>query len=130
MGPKERLAMLCKQRVLQWGLISEYDITDGSRIVLMPNVETGFAAGLQNTEQSIVQAIEGLSDQQIGEFLSGRAPLTLALRVDDHMMFVQLQLEQNLNGSQLNQPLFHFPVAKNNNNNRQNLQNQQNQQQK
>lgn len=29
---------------------------------------------------------------QVGDFLSGRSPLTLALRVGDHMMFVQLQL--------------------------------------
>lgn len=31
---------------------------------------------------------------QIDDFLSGRDPLTLALRVEDHMMFIQLQLEQ------------------------------------
>ena len=31
---------------------------------------------------------------QIDDFLSGRSPLTLALRVGDHMMFVQLQLEE------------------------------------
>uniref|UniRef100_G1PYK9 Midnolin n=1 Tax=Myotis lucifugus TaxID=59463 RepID=G1PYK9_MYOLU len=29
---------------------------------------------------------------QVSDFLSGRSPLTLALRVGDHMMFVQLQL--------------------------------------
>ena len=34
------------------------------------------------------------SSVQIDDFLSGRDPLTLALRVEDHMMFIQLQLEQ------------------------------------
>ena len=29
---------------------------------------------------------------QISEFLSGRAPLVLAMRLGDHMMFIQLQL--------------------------------------
>ena len=90
---------------IQWGTLRDHEIVEHSKITITPHVETGFAAGTQNTEQSIVQAIEGLSDQQIDEFLSGRAPLTLALRVDDHMMFVQLQLEQpksipkNKNGS-------------------------------
>ena len=35
--------------------------------------------------------LTGLS-LQVSDFLSGRSPLTLALRVGDHMMFVQLQL--------------------------------------
>lgn len=33
-----------------------------------------------------------ISCVQVSDFLSGRSPLTLALRVGDHMMFVQLQL--------------------------------------
>uniref|UniRef100_A0A8C6ES98 Midnolin n=1 Tax=Marmota marmota marmota TaxID=9994 RepID=A0A8C6ES98_MARMA len=35
---------------------------------------------------------EGSLFWQVSDFLSGRSPLTLALRVGDHMMFVQLQL--------------------------------------
>ena len=97
--PKEKFNLIFKEKVLKWGTILEYKIEDNSRLSLIPKVETGFAAGIQNTEQSIVQAIEGLSDKQIDEFLSGRAPLTLALRVDDHMMFVQLQLEQTPNNN-------------------------------
>ncbi|XP_044514535.1 midnolin [Gracilinanus agilis] len=40
---------------------------------------------------------------QVSDFLSGRSPLTLALRVGDHMMFVQLQLaaQQAAAGAQL-----------------------------
>lgn len=36
--------------------------------------------------------LHSLPVSQVGDFLSGRSPLTLALRVGDHMMFVQLQL--------------------------------------
>lgn len=43
-------------------------------------------------EQSVMQALESLTETQVSDFLSGRSPLTLALRVGDHMMFVQLQL--------------------------------------
>ncbi|XP_064787536.1 midnolin-like isoform X5 [Oncorhynchus masou masou] len=39
-----------------------------------------------------MQALESLTETQVSDFLSGRSPLTLALRVGVHMMFVQLQL--------------------------------------
>lgn len=43
-----------------------------------------------------------ISCSQVSDFLSGRSPLTLALRVGDHMMFVQLQLAaQHSGGPQL-----------------------------
>lgn len=41
------------------------------------------------------------SSLQVNDFLSGRSPLTLALRVGDHMMFVQLQLAAQQNGGQV-----------------------------
>ena len=40
---------------------------------------------------------------KIDDFLSGRDPLTLALRVEDHMMFIQLQLEQQSKEKRKNQ---------------------------
>ncbi|CAN9502878.1 unnamed protein product [Ophioblennius macclurei] len=39
-----------------------------------------------------MDALESLTDAQIGDFLSGRSPLTVSLRVGAHMMYVQLQL--------------------------------------
>ncbi|XP_035169056.1 midnolin, partial [Oxyura jamaicensis] len=41
------------------------------------------------------------SPPQVNDFLSGRSPLTLALRVGDHMMFVQLQLAAQQSSGQL-----------------------------
>ncbi|NXT50334.1 MIDNB protein, partial [Pluvianellus socialis] len=38
---------------------------------------------------------------QVNDFLSGRSPLTLALRVGDHMIFVQLQLAAQQSSGQL-----------------------------
>ena len=35
---------------------------------------------------------------QVHEFLTGKSPLTLAMRLGDHMMFVQLQLSTNTPG--------------------------------
>ncbi|CAG5105056.1 Oidioi.mRNA.OKI2018_I69.chr1.g1793.t1.cds [Oikopleura dioica] len=93
--PRERLTLLSRERVLKTGRLDELEIRDGSRITLIPQLEAGFSTGQQGTEQSVVQAIESLSEQQVDDFLSGRSPLTLALRVEDHMMFVQLQLEQS-----------------------------------
>ncbi|PKK17651.1 midnolin [Columba livia] len=52
-------------------------------------------------EQSVMQALESLTETQVNDFLSGRSPLTLALRVGDHMMFVQLQLAAQQSSGQL-----------------------------
>ncbi|KAI1230563.1 Midnolin-B [Lamprotornis superbus] len=52
-------------------------------------------------EQSVMQALESLTETQVNDFLSGRSPLTLALRVGDHMMFVQLQLAAQQSTGQL-----------------------------
>lgn len=94
--PHERLNILFKEKLLAHGKMSEYNLQDGSKVTLLPAVESGFSSTVQGTQQSIIQAIESLSDSQIDDFLSGRSPLTLALRVGDHMMFVQLQLEQSV----------------------------------
>nr|XP_018668499.1 midnolin homolog isoform X1 [Ciona intestinalis] len=94
--PKERLTILFKEKVLTSGMLADQQIQDGNKITLLPSVESGFSSTVQGTQQSIIQAIESLSDVQIDDFLSGRSPLTLALRVGDHMMFVQLQLEQSM----------------------------------
>uniref|UniRef100_A0A8C0NRI2 Midnolin n=2 Tax=Canis lupus familiaris TaxID=9615 RepID=A0A8C0NRI2_CANLF len=51
-----------------------------------------FQSQASRPEQSVMQALESLTETQVSDFLSGRSPLTLALRVGDHMMFVQLQL--------------------------------------
>jgi uncharacterized ubiquitin-like protein YukD len=91
---RDRLTLIHRDNVVKTGRLADHGIANGSRLTLLPNIEAGFTTSNQGTEQSVVQAIESLSDQQIDDFLSGRDPLTLALRVEDHMMFIQLQLEQ------------------------------------
>lgn len=39
-----------------------------------------------------MQALESLNDTQVYEFLCGKAPLNLSMRLGDHMMLIQLQL--------------------------------------
>ncbi|KAL5275618.1 MIDN family protein [Megaselia abdita] len=63
---------------------------EGSRIVLIPNVETGLLA--QRPENTVMQALESLNDNQVNDFLSGKTPLNLSMRLGDHMMLIQLQL--------------------------------------
>lgn len=48
-----------------------------------------------------VPRLTGPFSPQVNDFLSGRSPLTLALRVGDHMMFVQLQLAAQQSSGQL-----------------------------
>jgi hypothetical protein len=48
-----------------------------------------------------MQALESLNDAQVNDFLSGKAPLNLSVRLGDHMMLIQLQLS-TLSQSQQN----------------------------
>ncbi|XP_066513259.1 midnolin-like isoform X2 [Hoplias malabaricus] len=77
---------------LSSGRLQDSGVVDGSKLTLVPSVEAGLMTQASRPEQSIMQALESLTETQVGDFLSGRSPLTLALRVGDHMMFVQLQL--------------------------------------
>ncbi|XP_045158764.2 midnolin-like isoform X2 [Mercenaria mercenaria] len=53
-------------------------------------METGTANKTSNCR--VMQALENLSESQVNDFLTGRAPLLLAMKLGEHMMFVQLQL--------------------------------------
>ncbi|XP_030629826.1 midnolin [Chanos chanos] len=90
--PKDRLALLHKDTRLSTGKLLDFGVADGSKLTLVPTVEAGLMSQSSRPEQSIMQALESLTETQVSDFLSGRSPLTLALRVGDHMMFVQLQL--------------------------------------
>ncbi|XP_060529381.1 midnolin homolog [Cylas formicarius] len=85
-----KICLLFKDRQLEHGSLSEHGISDGSKIMLLPNVETGLVN--HHPEISIMQILESLNDTQVNDFLCGKAPLNLTMRLGDHMMFIQLQL--------------------------------------
>ncbi|XP_014474695.1 PREDICTED: midnolin-A isoform X2 [Dinoponera quadriceps] len=87
---KERICLLHRERQLREGTLEENGLQHGSRLTLLPSVETGLLA--QRPEQSVMQALESLNDSQVNDFLSGKAPLNLTMRLGDHMMLIQLQL--------------------------------------
>lgn len=93
--PKDKIVLLLKNRQLTEGTLMENHVTDGAKITLLPSVETGLLA--QRPEHSVRQALEGLTDVQVDNFLAGRAPLNLTMRLGDHMMFIQLQLSTAAN---------------------------------
>uniref|UniRef100_A0A8C0GC85 Midnolin n=1 Tax=Chelonoidis abingdonii TaxID=106734 RepID=A0A8C0GC85_CHEAB len=99
--PKERLALLHKESRLSSGKLQDLGVVEGSKLTLVPTVEAGLMSQASRPEQSVMQALESLTETQVNDFLSGRSPLTLALRVGDHMMFVQLQLAAQQSGGQL-----------------------------
>ncbi|KAK2900342.1 hypothetical protein Q8A67_008457 [Cirrhinus molitorella] len=98
--PRERLLLLHRDTRLNSGKLLDFGVVDGSRLTLVPSVEAGLMSQSCRSEQSVLQALESLTDAQVSDFLSGRSPLTLALRVGDHMMFVQLQLAAQPSGGQ------------------------------
>lgn len=89
--PRDRICLLHRERQLRDGsTVQENKLVEGSRLTLLPSVETGLLA--QRPEQSVMQALESLNDSQVNDFLSGKAPLNLTMRLGDHMMLIQLQL--------------------------------------
>ncbi|KAL1495089.1 hypothetical protein ABEB36_010562 [Hypothenemus hampei] len=88
--PRDRICLLFRDKQLQDGNLYQHGIGDGSKITLVPNVETGLIN--QRPEMGIMQALESLNDTQVNEFLCGKAPLNLSMRLGDHMMLIQLQL--------------------------------------
>uniref|UniRef100_A0A803VUQ5 Midnolin n=1 Tax=Ficedula albicollis TaxID=59894 RepID=A0A803VUQ5_FICAL len=119
--PKERLAV-CR---LSSGKLQDLGVVEGSKLTLVPTVEAGLMSQASRPEQSVMQALESLTETQgddtscssraagmwpgglrpsappwhrqtpgvpslslslspqVNDFLSGRSPLTLALRVGE-----------------------------------------------
>ncbi|CRK91202.1 CLUMA_CG004885, isoform A [Clunio marinus] len=95
---KDRICLMNSERELQDGTLKENGIVNDSKIIITPNVESGLA---QRTENTVLQALESLNDNQVNDFLSGKSPLNLSVRLGDHMMLIQLQLS-TLSPSQQN----------------------------
>ncbi|XP_043289517.1 midnolin homolog isoform X2 [Venturia canescens] len=87
---KERICLLHRERQLRDGTLRENRLEDGSKLTLLPSVEAGLMG--QRPEQSVMQALESLNDSQVNDFLSGKAPLNLTMRVGDQLVLIQLQL--------------------------------------
>lgn len=87
---KDRICLLHRERQLREGTLEENGLRDGARVVLLPSVETGLLS--QRPENSVMQALESLNETQVNDFLSGKSPLNLTMRLGDHMMLIQLQL--------------------------------------
>ena len=86
----DRIKLLYKNRLLNHGTLKENNIVDNSKITLIPHLESGLS--FQKNDSNVLKALESLTDSQVNDFLSGRAPLVLGMRVSDHIVFIQLQL--------------------------------------
>ncbi|CAH0626796.1 unnamed protein product [Chrysodeixis includens] len=94
---KDRICLLHRERQLRDGTLEENGVLDGARVILLPSVETGLLS--HRPENSVMQALESLNDTQVNDFLSGKSPLNLTMRLGDHMMLIQLQLSTLNSGS-------------------------------
>ncbi|XP_065212211.1 midnolin homolog [Planococcus citri] len=94
---RDRICLLYRERQLKEGTLEENEVIDGSRLTLLPIVETGLTA--QKPELSVMNALESLNEAQVNDFLSGKQPLNLTMRLGDHMMLIQLMLSTISNQS-------------------------------
>ncbi|GFO19045.1 midnolin-like [Plakobranchus ocellatus] len=85
-----KISLIYKDKVLRDGCIQDHNILDDSQVTLLPNMESGLS--VNRSDRSIIQALENLTETQVNDFLSGRSPLMLAIRMGENMVFVQLQL--------------------------------------
>ncbi|XP_038126080.1 midnolin-B-like isoform X1 [Cyprinodon tularosa] len=90
----DRIIVVHKDRHLTAGALVEQGVTDGSRLTLVPVIETGSANSTK--ERTVMNTLESLTESQINDFLSGRLPLTLSLGAGAHTMYVQLQMTQKV----------------------------------
>lgn len=63
--PKERLALLHKDTRLSSGKLQEFGVGDGSKLTLVPTVEAGLMSQASRPEQSVMQALESLTETQV-----------------------------------------------------------------
>uniref|UniRef100_A0A0B6Z420 Ubiquitin-like domain-containing protein n=1 Tax=Arion vulgaris TaxID=1028688 RepID=A0A0B6Z420_9EUPU len=85
-----KITLIYKDKVLKDGCIQDHQIPDESHVTLLPHMESGLS--LHHSDKSIMHALENLTETQVSDFLSGRSPLMLAIRMGENMVFVQLQL--------------------------------------
>ncbi|XP_046883159.1 LOW QUALITY PROTEIN: midnolin-like [Hypomesus transpacificus] len=90
--PKDRLVFLHKETQMNAGKLVDQGVSDGSKLTLVLAVEAGLTPQPLKTDHTMIQALENLTETQVSDFLSGRSPLTLALGIGAHLMYVQLQL--------------------------------------
>lgn len=96
----DKITVVHKERHLSGGTLMEQGVTDGSRLTLVPVIETGSASSTR--EKTVMDTLESLTESQIDDFLLGRLPLTLSLGAGAHTMYVQLQLSQKVTELQEN----------------------------
>uniref|UniRef100_A0A1A7YIH0 Ubiquitin-like domain-containing protein n=1 Tax=Iconisemion striatum TaxID=60296 RepID=A0A1A7YIH0_9TELE len=91
----DRMVLVHKDRHLTAGRLMEQGVRDGSKLTLVPMIETGFTCS-NSRKTTVMDMLESLTDTQINDFLSGRSPLALSVGTGAHTMYVQLQLSQNV----------------------------------
>lgn len=87
---QDRICLLHHDRQLRDGTLHENNLTEDSKVILIPNVETGLSA--QRGENTVLQALASLSDAQINNFIDGKTPLNLNIHLGGYTMFIQLHM--------------------------------------
>ncbi|XP_034412353.1 midnolin-like [Cyclopterus lumpus] len=88
----DRIVLLYRDKQLTAGKLLDLGVADGSKLTLVPAIEAGLVCSTARAERTMMDVLESLTEIQIGDFLSGRSPLTINLGIGAHMMYVQLQL--------------------------------------
>ena len=87
----QKMTLLLHSSELDSGTLGENAIQDGTEIRLVPAVESGVTtANSVDPVAMMKHSMSGISDQQIDDFLNGKSPLSVAIRVGESVVVVNL----------------------------------------
>lgn len=87
----QKMTLLLHSNELNAGTLSENSIEDGTELRLVPAIESGVtAANSVDPVAMMKHSMSGISDQQIDDFLNGKSPLSVAIRVGESVVVVNL----------------------------------------
>jgi hypothetical protein len=86
-----KMTLLLKSDELKSGTLTQNRISDGTEVLLVPALETGVATTNSMDPVAMMKhSMSGITDKQIDDFLNGKHPLSVAIRMGESVVVVNL----------------------------------------
>ena len=97
------------EKVLEYGILEDYGIGDGSTITLSPVLKAGTASSTKRSlnidQKSVSELIRNLPQEQLSILLNQKKPVTVTAKIGDHVVvFTLVPSENNEQASQVSSP--------------------------
>jgi hypothetical protein len=86
-----KMTLLLNSDELRSGTLYQNSVSDGTEVLLVPALETGVATTNSMDPVAMMKhSMSGITDQQIDDFLNGKHPLSVAIRMGESVVVVNL----------------------------------------